>query len=195
MCHNIVNLEAGVNLSQCLPVKARHLIRPVASRLSGMRPRISCDAIGPVNADGTANAEDRMTASSNDTVVWDAAEALVLDPLLLEIRRIVVIASDHHNPVVRLNKPTRDLCEDLLIISRPLEAKSAVSGNDEQSVRHSVLNAQLEHHFFKGTVDVSANHYAICRRVTICLYLFLHLIDSAALKLKTEPTNKLGKRS
>ena len=182
MCHNSVNLEAGVNLSQCLPVKARHLIRPVTSRLGGMRPRISCDAIGPVNADGTANAEDRMTASSNDAVVRDAAEALVLDPLLLEIRWIVVIASDHHNPVVRLNKPTRDLRKDLLIISRPLEAKSAVSGDDKQSVRHPVLNAQLEHHFFEGAVDVSAYHYAICRRVAICLYLLHYLIDSFILK-------------
>ena len=56
-----------------------------------MRPRISREAIGPVDADGTANAKDRMTASCNDTVVRDTAEALVLDPLLLEIGRIITI--------------------------------------------------------------------------------------------------------
>ena len=182
MCHNSVNLVAGVDFSQRLPVKVWHLIRPVASRLGGMRPRISCDAIGPVNADGTANAEDRMTASSNDTVVRDAAEALVLDPLLLEIGWIIMIPADHHNPIVRFGKSTRYLCGDLLIVTRSLEAKSAVSGDDEQSVPHLVLNAQLEHHLFKGAVDVSAYHYAISRRVAICLYLLHYLIDSFILK-------------
>ena len=174
MGNNSINLEAGVNLCQCLPVKVWHLIRPVTSRLGGMKPRICREAIGPVNTDGTANAEDRMTASSNDTVVWDAAEALVLDPLLLEIRWIVVIASDHHNPIVRLNKPTRDLRKDLLIIPRPLEAKSAVSGDDEQSVRHPVLNAQLEHHLFKGAVDVSTNDNAFRICVVECKHLIIH---------------------
>ena len=104
--HDYIDLVFVVYFSQSLCVKVRHLIRPVTSRLGGMRPRINSEAIGPVNADGSANAEDRMTASGNDTVVRDAAEALVLDPLLLEIRRIVVIAPDHYNPVVRLNKPT-----------------------------------------------------------------------------------------
>ena len=84
MGDNSINLVFSVDFCQCLLVKSRYLIRPVASRLGGMRPRISSKAIGPVNADGSANAEDRMTASGNDTVVRDAAEALVLDPLLLK---------------------------------------------------------------------------------------------------------------
>ena len=173
MGDNSINLVFSVDFCQCLLVKSRHLIRPVASRLGGMRPRISSKAIGPVNADGTANAEDRMTASGNDTVVRDAAEVLVLDPLLLKIRRIVVIAPDHHNPIVRFGQSMRYLCGDLIIVTRPLEAKTAVSGNDEQSVRHSVLNAQLEHYLLEVAVDVSANNEThIGLEVFLCFQAF-----------------------
>ena len=73
-----------------------------------------------------------------------------------------MIAPDHHNPIVRFGQPTRDLREDLLIVSRLLKTETAVSGNDEQSVRHSVLNAQLEHHLLEVAVDVSANNDAFC---------------------------------
>ena len=125
-----------------------------------------------------------MTASRHDAVVRDTTEAFMVDALLLEIRRIIVVAANHRNPIISLGQPTRDLGEDLFIVSGLLKTETAVSGNDEQSVRHSVLNAQFEHHLLEGTVDVSANHYAICRRVAICLYLFLHLIDSVSLKIE-----------
>lgn len=41
-----INLVFSVDFCQCLSVKSWHLIRPVASRLVGMRPRISSEAIG-----------------------------------------------------------------------------------------------------------------------------------------------------
>lgn len=85
MGYDSINLVICVDFSQGLLIKARHLIRPVASRLGGMRPRISSKAIGPVNADGSANAEDCMTASRHDAVVWDTTEAFMVDALLLKI--------------------------------------------------------------------------------------------------------------
>ena len=103
-----------------------------------------------------------MTTSSNDAIVRNATETLMEDALLLEIRRIIVVAANHRNPIISLGQPTRDLREDLLIVSRLLKTETTVSGNDEQRVRHSVLNAQLEHHLFKGAVDVSANNDAFC---------------------------------
>ena len=168
-----INLVFSVDFCQSLLVKSRHLIRPVASRLGGMRPRISSMAIGPVNADGSANAEDRMTASRHDAVVRDTTEAFVVNALLLEIRRVIVVAANHRNPIISLGQSTRYLCGDLLIVTRPLEAKTAVSGNDEQSVRHPVLNAQLEHHLLEVAVDVSANNEThIGLEVFLCFQAF-----------------------
>ena len=40
MGDNSINLVFSVDFCQCLLVKSRHLIRPVASLLGGMRPRI-----------------------------------------------------------------------------------------------------------------------------------------------------------
>ena len=91
-----------------------------------------------------------MAASSNDTVVWDAEEALVPDPLLLEIGRIIMIPADHHDPVVRLGQPTEYLVENLLIVYGLFKSKTAVAGYDQQRVSHSVLDAELEHHLLKA---------------------------------------------
>ena len=168
-----INLVFSVDFCQCLLVESWHLIRPVASRLGGMRPRICREAIGPVNTDGATNAEDRMTASRHDAVVRDTTEAFVVDALLLEIRRIIVVAANHRNPIISLGQPTRDLREDLLIVSRLLKTETAVSGNDEQRVRHSVLNAQLEHHLLEVAVDVSANNEThIGLEVFLCFRAF-----------------------
>ena len=59
----------------------------------------------PVYADGTADAKDVVSASLDNTVIRNAAESLVMNTLLLEIRGIIVIATDHHNPIVRLAQP------------------------------------------------------------------------------------------
>ena len=59
----------------------------------------------PVYADGTADAKDVVSASLDDTVIWNAAESLVMNTLLLEKRGVIVVAPDHHNPIVRLAQP------------------------------------------------------------------------------------------
>ena len=82
-------------------------------------------------------------------------------------------AAHHRNPIISLGQPTRDHREDLLIVSRLLKTETAVSGHDEQSVRHSVLNAQLEHHLLEVAVDVSANNEThIGLEVFLCFRAF-----------------------
>ena len=71
-----------------------------------------------------------MTARSNDAVIRDAMETLVMDSLLLEIGGVIMISADHNDPIVCLRQPTGYLVEDLLIVSGPLEAKTTVPGND-----------------------------------------------------------------
>jgi hypothetical protein len=71
-----------------------------------------------------------------------------------------MIPADHHDPVVRLGQPPRDLYEDLIIVTGLFKSKTAVTGYDEQSVRHTILNTQFEHHFLKSPVDVSADDKA-----------------------------------
>ena len=58
-----------------------------------------------VYADGTADAKDVVSASLDNTVIRNAAESLVMNTLLLEKRGVIVVAPDHHNPIVRLAQP------------------------------------------------------------------------------------------
>ena len=68
-------------------------------------PGIMLLPVIPVYADGTADAKDVVSASLDDTVIWNAAESLVMNTLLLEKRGVIVVAPDHHNPIVRLAQP------------------------------------------------------------------------------------------
>ena len=52
-----------------------------------------------------------MAARRDNAVIRDGTESLVVDPLLLEIGRIIMIPADHHDPVVRLGQPTGYLVE------------------------------------------------------------------------------------
>ena len=71
-----------------------------------------------------------MPARSNDAIVRNATEPLVMDTLLLEIGGVIMISADHNDPIVCLRQPTGYLVEDLLLVSGLLEAKTAVPGND-----------------------------------------------------------------
>ena len=68
-------------------------------------PGIMLLPVIPVYADGTADAKDVVSASLDNTVIRNAAESLVMNTLLLEIRGVIVVAPDHHNPIVRLAQP------------------------------------------------------------------------------------------
>ena len=90
---------------------------------------------GCASAGRSADAEDGMPARSNDAIVRNATEPLVMDTLLLEIGGVIMISADHNDtivclPIVCLRQPTGYLVEDLLIVSGLLEAKTAVPGND-----------------------------------------------------------------
>jgi hypothetical protein len=71
-----------------------------------------------------------MPARSNDAIVRNATEPLVMDTLLLKIGWVIMISADHNDPIVCLRQPTGYLVEDLLIVYGLLEAKTAVPGND-----------------------------------------------------------------
>ena len=68
-------------------------------------PGIMLLSVISVYADGTTDAKDVVSASLDDTVIWNAAESLVMNTLLLEKRGVIVVAPDHHNPIVRLAQP------------------------------------------------------------------------------------------
>ena len=68
-------------------------------------PGIMLLSVIPVYADGTADAKDVVSASLDNTVIRNAAESLVMNALLLKIRWIIVIPSEHHNPIVCLAQP------------------------------------------------------------------------------------------
>lgn len=85
---------------------------------------------GCASAGRSADAEDGMPARSNDAIVRNATEPLVMDTLLLEIGGVIMISADHNDTIVCLRQPTGYLVEDLLIVSGLLEAKTAVPGND-----------------------------------------------------------------
>ena len=81
-----------------------------------------------------------MAASCDNAIIRDTAESLVVDPLLLEVGRIIMIPADHHDSVVRLGQPPRDLYEDLIIVTGLFKSKTAVTGYDKQRVGHPVLD-------------------------------------------------------
>ena len=68
-------------------------------------PGIMLLSVISVYADGTTDAKDVVSASLDDTVIWNAAESLVMNTLLLEKHGVIVVAPDHHNPIVRLAQP------------------------------------------------------------------------------------------
>ena len=68
-------------------------------------PGIMLLPVIPVYADGTADAKDVVSASLDNTVIRNAAESLVMNTLLLEKLGVIVVAPDHHNPIVRLAQP------------------------------------------------------------------------------------------
>ena len=68
-------------------------------------PGIMLLSVISVYADGTTDAKDVVSASLDDTVIWNAAESLVMNALLLKIRWIIVIPPEHHNPIVCLAQP------------------------------------------------------------------------------------------
>jgi hypothetical protein len=68
-------------------------------------PGIMLLPVIPVYADSATDAKDVVSASLDNTVIWNAAESLVMNAFLLKIRWIIVVPPNHHNPIVRLAQP------------------------------------------------------------------------------------------
>jgi hypothetical protein len=59
----------------------------------------------PVYTDSATDAKDVVSASLDNTVIRNAAESLMMNTLFLEIRWIIMVPPDHHDPIVRLAQP------------------------------------------------------------------------------------------
>lgn len=79
------------------------------------------------------------------------------DPLLVEVGGVVVIAPHERYPVVCLAESSRILVVDALVVTGPVEAEAAVAGNNQERVRHPVLDTEPVHEGMEVPVDVSAD--------------------------------------
>jgi hypothetical protein len=74
-----------------------------------------------------------------------------------KIGRVIMIATNEYNPVVRFAQPPGDSVVNLIIIPWLVKSKPAISSNNQQGVRTSVLDAQLENKRPEVSVNVSGN--------------------------------------
>ena len=116
--------------SLCALPRLGHLVRPVWCRTGKVVFCIVFLPIISINAYGSAYAEDVVTTSLNNAVVGDCAASFVLYLFFIEVWRVVVIAANHHNPVVCLAESCRVSLENILVVSWLFKAESAIAGND-----------------------------------------------------------------
>lgn len=138
-------------------------------------PRIMLLPVISVYADGTTDAKDVVSASLDDTVIRNASESLVMNTFLLEICGVIMIATDHHNPITCFTQPRGIAIVYIVIVSRLIEPKSAVPSNNKHGIRHLILIAQLIYHGVEIAVNIAANNYAfgfwkgVCAKRSHCV--------------------------
>jgi hypothetical protein len=79
----------------------------------------------------------------------------MMDGLEVEIRRVVVVATNEQQPVVGLGKPLAAFRIKILIIARTLKAEAAVPGHDNECIGHSVLYTALVDELIEIAVNIS----------------------------------------
>ena len=127
-------------------VEYRHLVLPPHGRLHVSilsHPFVLLSPAHSVTTRGSSDAKDAVSPGSEDAVVRDTPPAKVGNAFLGEICRIIMVAADENDIIVCFPQSAGDDIVDLVVISRLLESKSTVPGNDEQGVRAIVLDAQL----------------------------------------------------
>ena len=50
---------------------------------------------------------------------------------------------------------------DDVVVARLFKSKSTVSGNDEQSVHHLILDTKFEHQAVEVSVNITADNYVL----------------------------------
>ena len=101
-----------------------------------------------------------MATRSNHRIVGYGHPSAMLDGEIIKVSRVVVVASDKQNPVVRLGQTGTIAVIDVLIIARLLKPKATVTSNDNHRVRHSILDAALKDKLIKLAVNVATDDNA-----------------------------------
>ena len=78
-----------------------------------------------------------------------------------KVGRSIMIATNEYNPVIRYAQPPGNGVVNLIIIPRLVKSKPAIPGNNQQGVRTSVSDAQLENKRPEVSVDVAGNDYLL----------------------------------
>ena len=110
-----------------------------------------------VYADGTTDAKDSMATRPNHRIVGHCHPSAMLDGVIIKVGRVVMVASDEQNPVVRLGQTTTITVIDVLIIAWLFKPKTTVTSNDNHRVRHSILNAALKDKLIELAVNIATD--------------------------------------
>lgn len=129
-------------------------------RLLGQMVGGMIHAIRPVDGYCTTDAKDFMTTRPYHRIVGHGHPSAMLDWEIIKVSRIVVVASDKQNPVVRLGQTATITVIDVLIVPRLLKPKTAVTSNDYHRVRHSILDAALMDKLVKLAVNIATDYNA-----------------------------------
>ncbi len=101
-----------------------------------------------------------MAIRPNHRIVGHGHPSAILDGKIIKVSRIVVVASDKQNPVVRLGQAATIAVIDVLVIARLLKPKATVTSNDNHGIRHSILDAALMDKLVKLAVNIATDDNA-----------------------------------
>ena len=165
MGNNGVNGTFLTNGLQFLNSKYRVFISPIditGQRLIFFRQMVVwvTNTIRSVNRYSTAYTEDVTTTSPYHSVVWYGHPSTMLYWIFSKVGRIVMVTPDKQDPVVRLRQALTITIINVLIVALSFKSEATVTSNDDQRVRHSVLNAALVNEFVELAMDIPADDYA-----------------------------------
>ena len=117
-------------------------------------------AIRPVDGYSTTDAKDFMTTRPYHRIVGHGHPSAMLDGVIIKVSRVVMVASDEQNPIIRLGQTAAIVVIDVLIIALPLKPKATVTSHDNRRVRHSILDAALKDKLIKLAVNIATDDNA-----------------------------------
>ena len=111
--------------------------------------------IGSVYRYCSSYTQYRVTTSSYNRVVRDGHETVVRYLPGDEVGRVVMIATNHNNPVVGFRESFSVLCVHILVKVRAIKTESAVTGYNNERVGHAVSYTAFVNKCVEITVDVA----------------------------------------
>ena len=118
-----------------------------------------------VDACSASDAKQMKTGSRDDAIVRNRFPANVVDSFFSEVSRVIMVPSNKDNPVVRFTQPSGNVIVNLFIIPGFVKAETAISGYNENGVRTSISDAQLENKRPKVSVDISGDDNLLSVRI------------------------------